>query len=73
MTQDEYDRIKDLPGIKVFHLTKAQWEVLAKAAGYPLCEECREPIVKSRWKQLVGRRTLCGSCEMSINNLNQLG
>ena len=34
------------------------WSLRAKAAGYPLCRDCLEPIEKRLWKTSA----LCGEC-----------
>jgi hypothetical protein len=35
-----------------------RWALDAKAAGYPLCEQCQEPIAKAFW----GKSKLCSTC-----------
>lgn len=35
-----------------------RWQMEAKAAGYPLCKDCREPIPKGRW----GTSDRCRRC-----------
>lgn len=38
----------------------ARWRRDAEAAGYPLCEECGEPISRSNWRHSI---TMCPLCE----------
>jgi predicted amidophosphoribosyltransferase len=38
-----------------------RWAMWAKAAGYPLCRACREPIAKSLWGS-----GLCSVCAQSF-------
>jgi hypothetical protein len=43
------------------------WAMRAKAAGYPLCRDCQEPI--SLALQKAGG-TRCGLCERAVRDLN---
>lgn len=36
-----------------------QWSMMAKAARYPLCRLCREPIARKDW----GKTDLCTACQ----------
>jgi len=36
-----------------------RWSIMAKAAGYPLCRLCHEPIARKHW----GKSDLCTQCQ----------
>ena len=41
-----------------------KWAVQAKQAGYPLCSDCQEPLVRERW----GQRQ-CLPCELGTRRV----
>ncbi len=43
------------------------WQMKAKAAGYPLCVDCQEPLPKTLW----GKQTRCRLCQQETDLIRQ--
>ena len=47
-------------------MSDQKWAIQAKANGYPLCDDCREPLTKEHW----GDRR-CQSCELGARRVQE--